>query len=265
MRIACPYCAAVLNPTGLKPGRFQPKCPGCGKPFVLIIEVQPLAPKPAAPEPAPKKRALSVEEHASLLLEGKNPDDYGALAPPERMPPEADPNVTRPSVPPAAGPKPAPKPLPDPNVTGDFTTADDAPPAKAPVPRKPKPVLQETVVRAPEPDGNATGDFTEAGASRPPHARPEPQQSVVRAPTADPNSTGDFTTPGPGVEYEPAGEATGEITSAGVGVSSIAQPAPRPLCPEPHRKARRAARGRRLRPRRRPAPARRVRGAQGAR
>ena len=36
MSFACPYCKAVLNPKGLKPGRFQPKCPKCAETFVLV-------------------------------------------------------------------------------------------------------------------------------------------------------------------------------------------------------------------------------------
>jgi hypothetical protein len=103
MKIPCPYCKAVLRPKGLKPGRFQPKCPGCAKPFVLIvpeertgtIHIQKIAPtadagpktdrvpaKPGhrpAPEAAPKpvpKRKLTEEERAALILEGKAPADY---------------------------------------------------------------------------------------------------------------------------------------------------------------------------------------------
>ncbi len=129
MSIACPYCKAVLNPKGLKPGRFQPKCPGCGGAFSLVIEVRPLAagaPKPAA------RRVLSVEEHASLLLEGKDPADYG-----ERATSADEGN---------AGAN-------DPQATGDFSEAS-APPAKAPVAHAPGSPKAKKV------DPNATGDFT---------------------------------------------------------------------------------------------------------
>jgi transposase-like protein len=37
VNIPCPYCKAVLKPKGPKPGRYQPKCPGCGKPFILVV------------------------------------------------------------------------------------------------------------------------------------------------------------------------------------------------------------------------------------
>ena len=42
MSISCPYCKAGLNSKGIKAGRYTPKCPKCGKQFVLI------APKDAA-------------------------------------------------------------------------------------------------------------------------------------------------------------------------------------------------------------------------
>ena len=221
MSIACPYCKAVLNPKALKPGRFQPKCPGCGEAFLLVIEVQPLASK-AAPEPVPKKRVLSVEEQASLLLEGKDPGDYGELGTDS----EADPNVTvaresavpaasKPSAPKAKpAPQPAPRPARDPNATGDFTQADDAPPPK-PAAKKSAPVPQKAAVR--EPDANATGDFTQANEPAPKPKKAAPR-TEVRAPDA--NATGDFTTPGPGAEHEAPGEATGEFTKVGANPDS---------------------------------------------
>src|SRR5262245_31823376 len=102
MNIPCPYCKAVLSPRGLKPGRFQPKCPGCAKAFVLIvpeeatgtIHIQKIVaaadsgpktdrvsvkpgPRPAraAPKPAPKRK-LTEEERAALILEGEDPADH---------------------------------------------------------------------------------------------------------------------------------------------------------------------------------------------
>jgi len=35
--IACPNCAHRLNLKAAKPGRFRPKCPGCDRPFLLIV------------------------------------------------------------------------------------------------------------------------------------------------------------------------------------------------------------------------------------
>ncbi|MCS6865243.1 MAG: protein kinase [Gemmataceae bacterium] len=178
MSIACPYCKAVLNPKGLKPGRFQPKCPGCGKPFVLVVaddartvRVQAL---PTAPPPPPKRK-LTPEEHAALLLEGKNPADYGE-----------PPDVARPQPAPGAGtipvktrPKPEGPPAPapvDPNVTGDFTEPES--PAPSPAVRASRTIT----VHQPDMDPNATGDFTE-----PEHSRRH------KLATADPGATGEFT------------------------------------------------------------------------
>ena len=37
MSFACPYCKAALNPKGLKPGKYQPKCPKCQKAFSITV------------------------------------------------------------------------------------------------------------------------------------------------------------------------------------------------------------------------------------
>jgi len=37
MSIVCPNCRSALNPKGLKPGKFQPKCPKCQKQFQITI------------------------------------------------------------------------------------------------------------------------------------------------------------------------------------------------------------------------------------
>lgn len=37
MSIACPYCKTVLKPKELKPGKYNPKCPKCGSPFLLTV------------------------------------------------------------------------------------------------------------------------------------------------------------------------------------------------------------------------------------
>ena len=45
MSVACPYCRKVIALKGLKPGRFTPKCPGCGN----LMEA------PAAPAAVPSQ------------------------------------------------------------------------------------------------------------------------------------------------------------------------------------------------------------------
>ncbi len=90
MSIACPYCKAALNPKRLKPGRFQPKCPGCARAFLLLISVQPL--EAESPKPAPPQK-LTDDERASLILDGKTPADFED-APAESEVAAADPNST---------------------------------------------------------------------------------------------------------------------------------------------------------------------------
>ncbi|MCE9567501.1 MAG: hypothetical protein K8U57_36340 [Planctomycetes bacterium] len=38
MNVACPFCKAVLTPKNLKPGRYTPNCPKCGKQFSLVVD-----------------------------------------------------------------------------------------------------------------------------------------------------------------------------------------------------------------------------------
>ena len=225
MSIACPYCKAVLSPKGLKPGRFQPKCPGCAKPFLLVVPDEPggtmsvqqivaqkaaavadtaknPAPKPAA-KPAPKPVAkparrpkLSDEDRAALILEGKDPADYEDAttdaAPDSEA--EVDPNstVAREPDPPSEAPKPKPsaaKPVPKPVPK----------PASKPVPKPaPRPELAA--------DANATGDFTAADEPAAPAKKPVAKK-------ADPNVTGEFTATNAGAEHEAPGETTGEFTT----------------------------------------------------
>lgn len=207
MSIACPYCKAALNPKGLKPGKFQPKCPKCAKPFVLVVPaedggtvvVHPLAAKvPDTAKTAKPKlnRTLTDEERAALLLEGKDPADY------ERAAPAPDPNATGDFSEPDA---PAPKPAVDAHATGDFSE-----PAPKPAPKRsapaPKPAARPAV------DANATGDFTEA-TDEPPA---DPNATVARAPApTDANATGDFTRPGPATKGD--AHATGDFTEADAG------------------------------------------------
>ena len=217
MSIACPYCKAALNPKGLKPGKFQPKCPKCAKPFVLVVPaedggtvvVQPLAAKvPDTAKTAKPKlnRTQTDEERAALLLEGKDPADY------ERAAPATDPNATGDFSEPDA---PAPKPAVDAHATGDFSE-----PAPKPAPKRsapaPKPAARPAV------DANATGDFTEATDEPPadPNATmaraPAPARAPARAaaPT-DANATGDFTQPGPAAQGD--AQATGDFIEADPG------------------------------------------------
>jgi tRNA A-37 threonylcarbamoyl transferase component Bud32 len=63
--VRCPYCQYVLELKGAKPGKFQPKCPGCRKRFVLAISSDPKK-KPAARGIVPKKGSTPVRSAAPL-------------------------------------------------------------------------------------------------------------------------------------------------------------------------------------------------------
>jgi serine/threonine protein kinase len=138
MSIPCPYCRAVLNPTGLKPGRFQPKCPSCAKPFVILLTVEPLeAERPTA--------------------DATDPDATSVRAPTA----ETDPNATGDFSAPAAPKKAtlprtelrAPEPE-DANATGDFTSHDDRPATG----HDPHTTGASTRARAPRADEGAADD-----------------------------------------------------------------------------------------------------------
>ena len=139
MSFACPYCKAVLNPKGLKPGKYQPKCPKCQKAFAIAIAADdaglllarvtalPSASVPVAPKP---QKPLDPEEVAARM-------------------PASD-----------AG-----------NATGEFTDVEE--PLSKAKPRAPDPTV--TQGRAGN-VGQDTGDFTEAEAD-PSHSPDETQAS----------------------------------------------------------------------------------------
>ena len=245
MSIACPYCKAVLSPKGLKPGRFQPKCPGCGRPFVIVVPDEPggtisvhqaaapksapvadtaknPAPRPAA-KPAPKpvvKRKLSDEDRAALILEGKDPADYeDATGDPE---PVADPSSTvarEPDAPVSEAPKPkppapkpastpVPRPAPRPAPAADANATGDFSESEdqSAKPAAKKPTPGRTVVREPVADANATGDFSASDEPAAPAKKPAAKR-------ADPSATGEFTSANEGADPEAPGEETGEFTN----------------------------------------------------
>ena len=132
MSIVCPYCKAALNPKGLKPGKYQPKCPKCQKAFLITVaadesgkvvgKVSALA--AAAPKP-PVKKALSDDERAARMLAGEEVDDAPFTGGETGDFTEAESKRA-----PAANASGSPT---DPHVTGDFTEAatDTPPPPEA--------------------------------------------------------------------------------------------------------------------------------------
>ncbi|MCI0699656.1 MAG: hypothetical protein L0241_01030 [Planctomycetia bacterium] len=149
MTIGCPYCKAVINLKKVKPGRFNPKCPGCSNTFVIIVPndpngtisvqksnppksstsgpdtdrilTQPKAKPKASDSPAPAaddtvrippaKQALTLEERAALMLEGQDPGDMTETDTDAQI--TADPDSEAAEN--LAAPKPAPKPAPKKN------------------------------------------------------------------------------------------------------------------------------------------------------
>ena len=240
MSIACPHCNAVLNPKGLKPGKFTPKCPQCKKPFLIVvpddegetISVQRIpqprptavpdtdrvpAIKPPTPRPAPPKKPMSIEDAAAAMLEGRDPGDMTGDFTEADEPEPPKPVMKRlPSVINPGTPRPAPKPAPkhDPNATGDFTETDEVEAPKKPVPKKPPLKAKH--------DPNATGDFTEPGDEAKPSVgdatgdfteAPDdetPSKAVARGPkptkksaeATNPMATGDFSEDSDGDKVE---------------------------------------------------------------
>lgn len=238
MSIACPYCKAALNPKGLKPGRFLPKCPSCAKVFVLVVPAEPggtigvqqVVAEKSSPKDSPAKsgikpkprRKLTLEEHAALLLEGKDPADYGDPPDPEEVEvgakpvAEIDPNTTtvRDSNP-SISDKPDSQPqLPEGAIPGAPKGKLAAKPAPKPVPKSAAKMTVKPTV-----DPNATGDFTEAETSSAKPVKKKPSnvtsaKTIVRPPAADPNATGDFTAanePKAGTKTNP--DVTGEFAA----------------------------------------------------
>lgn len=63
MNIACPYCNATLTPKSLKPGRYAPKCPKCGRPFVLDVpedDEADVTVEEIDPKPLPKTKPVPM-------------------------------------------------------------------------------------------------------------------------------------------------------------------------------------------------------------
>jgi eukaryotic-like serine/threonine-protein kinase len=85
MSFPCPYCRHAINVKSPKPGRYKPKCPGCGKHFSLLLPENPAAApvaeaikesKPATPAKtekmaAPTKDAKAKPDPAKTVPMGK--------------------------------------------------------------------------------------------------------------------------------------------------------------------------------------------------
>ena len=103
MSIPCPKCRSPLNPKGLKPGQFKPKCPKCATVFLMVVPEDPDGTILAKLIPEPAK-----------VLATADPNATGAFTEVERHPDAT--GVFSESHPNASGD--------DPNTTGAFTEVE---------------------------------------------------------------------------------------------------------------------------------------------
>lgn len=97
--IVCPYCTHRLNLKAAKSGRFRPNCPGCAKPFVLIV--------PENPAEAAEARPLPVDTVANAAPDAAHKPvsaaqiEVTAVSLPDFQPPETDSHAAAPATHPA--------------------------------------------------------------------------------------------------------------------------------------------------------------------
>ncbi|HJZ55026.1 MAG TPA: hypothetical protein VKE74_08705, partial [Gemmataceae bacterium] len=98
MRIACPLCQAVLSVKGVKPGKYQPNCPKCGRGLLVVVPDDPSGTVSVQPDPAARSGTAPLPKTTPIRKSG----------------PQPVPLAGRPS--PAPQPAPAPRPDSDPNA-----------------------------------------------------------------------------------------------------------------------------------------------------
>ena len=110
MSIPCPYCKSPLNPKGLKPGQFKPKCPKCTKQFLLVVPNDPdgtiLAQMLPEDLPAPEPPGGDPGRTGDFTEPLRSPDATGEFTEPAKSP-DATGEFTEPAH--------------SPDATGDFT------------------------------------------------------------------------------------------------------------------------------------------------
>jgi eukaryotic-like serine/threonine-protein kinase len=60
MQLICPYCSSPTSGKAPKPGRYTPKCPKCGKAFVVVVADDPDQPPTVQPLPAADLQATGA-------------------------------------------------------------------------------------------------------------------------------------------------------------------------------------------------------------
>ncbi|WP_439624403.1 serine/threonine-protein kinase [Gemmata sp.] len=133
--IVCPHCSHRLSLKTAKTGRFRPKCPGCEKPFLLIV--------PEDPDGVPEARAILddtifVPPRSGLLLGVDTGEPSGGKIPAHQAAgledtqiPGSLPNLELPRRPSGAQQVPAPRAVPQ---TGAAPMAAVAPPSPSAAP-----------------------------------------------------------------------------------------------------------------------------------
>jgi len=78
MNIVCPSCDATLTLKALKPGQFKPKCPKCGRPFLLEVpedDNEDITVTEIKLKPLPKTKPVPVLRKSDLPPTHQDDDD----------------------------------------------------------------------------------------------------------------------------------------------------------------------------------------------
>ncbi|MGL4424559.1 MAG: serine/threonine-protein kinase [Gemmataceae bacterium] len=161
MSVPCPACKAPLNPKGLKPGTYKPKCPKCGTMFQMIVPAATdgtilaklITAPPPATKPEPKPEA-AYNPHATGDFTEIDPN---ATAPPSpaSIDDDEDPNSTGNFTEPAAF---------NPQATGNFTEID---PNATAAPDAPQAIDQTAALPSEEPPPAKSSKKKKAPADEP--------------------------------------------------------------------------------------------------
>jgi eukaryotic-like serine/threonine-protein kinase len=73
MQIKCPECESVMSVGAIKPGRYQPKCKKCGKPFIVLVEGDPPKVRVGKLKPAPAVAATPSRASTDATIDGSRP------------------------------------------------------------------------------------------------------------------------------------------------------------------------------------------------
>ncbi len=125
MGVPCPNCQAPLNPKGLKPGSYKPKCPKCGVVFLLNVPDDPTDTIMARKLPVAtaatiaQPNAVADPNSTGNFTEAMDPNATGMSDSPGSDDPYATGNFTEPAAYQSDSSKSS-----DPFATGNFTEAD---------------------------------------------------------------------------------------------------------------------------------------------